>query len=75
MLLCIDCELPVKPYKQHIQERPDVCECCAVVNYGADLIEDQAFEAMMTKKSKKRDMFSELLDGVEHLKAQRADIS
>lgn len=29
--LCSECELPIKEYKQHTQERPDICENCHIV--------------------------------------------
>ena len=28
---CIACHLPITPYKQDVQTREDICECCAVV--------------------------------------------
>lgn len=36
---CVDCTLPVFEYKQTIQFRPDLCECCHIATYGGD---DQA---------------------------------
>ncbi len=33
---CRECELSVRPYKQVIQEDPDLCEFCALAAMGLE---------------------------------------
>ncbi len=40
--LCSSCKLPIKEYKQNIQEREDICENCFIADVTDDFFQEDS---------------------------------